>query len=239
VAEWARASGTRAGAAAGVPASAAQAAELTGVALTFHYLNRMVNVFLVDSPLPPELPDALRGGVRQVVGWMMAPLALRSRPPGAALSLVPATLATDPSTGWAAGEPRLVEAFTRAAAAIDDTGAVPPAVRALVTARLEDWTGTGVRAGRAWVDEAVADLPRIERSAGRLALLTAFASYQVGPRTVGDYRDDVPDDRSLVELTAWASLAATRQIATWMTGAHRSTPMPDDGRARVEGYAGG
>ena len=38
---------------------------------TFHYLNRMVNIFLTDSPLPANLPAAARSNAGRVLGWYM------------------------------------------------------------------------------------------------------------------------------------------------------------------------
>jgi hypothetical protein len=42
--------------------------------------------------------------------------------------------------------------------------------------------------------------------------LTALASYQVGTDTVDGARRAGLDDAALVELTAWASLAAAREL---------------------------
>src|SRR5436305_12081406 len=61
IANWARRSGTRHDSQSGeVPFSAAQAPEIAGVAVTFQYLNRMVEIFLADSPLPPAVPALAR-----------------------------------------------------------------------------------------------------------------------------------------------------------------------------------
>jgi hypothetical protein len=55
-----------------------------------------------------------------------------------------------------------------------------------------------------------------DRPAGRLALLTALASYQVDRSVVRQFRAGWPDDSTLVELTAWASLAAARRVGSWI-----------------------
>jgi AhpD family alkylhydroperoxidase len=217
-AAWAHDSGTRDGATRhrlAVPADAA--AELVGVAVAFHYLNRMVNVFLDRSPIPPHLPAAVRSGIQQVLGWLMAPTARRRRAPGAALDLLPAA-PLPAELSWAGSTPRLAATFGRAAGALDAAGArsVPLAVRSLVLYRLTAWDGTAPGPSRAWVDDAVAELDPQDRPAGRLALLTAFASYQVGPSTVDDVRRQGTDDATLVELAAWASFAAARRVGAWI-----------------------
>ncbi|MFC7110765.1 hypothetical protein ACFQQB_66485 [Nonomuraea rubra] len=70
--------------------SAAPEAELIAVAVTFHYLNRMVAVFLGDSPLPPEVPARARGPALRAFGRLMRPAARRTPPAGASLPLLPA-----------------------------------------------------------------------------------------------------------------------------------------------------
>ncbi|WP_326564778.1 hypothetical protein [Micromonospora peucetia] len=40
---------------------AAAPTELIAVAVAFEYLNRMVNIFLVESPIPDTMPAFLRG----------------------------------------------------------------------------------------------------------------------------------------------------------------------------------
>ncbi|GII88953.1 alkyl hydroperoxide reductase AhpD [Sphaerisporangium siamense] len=226
VASWARAIGTRDAAARHEPPLPAEPLrELVAVAVTFHYLNRMVNVFLTESPLPPEVPTGARGTLLRLFGLVMRRYARRAATPGDALVLLPA--APPPADlAWAQGSPGLAAAFARAAAAIDEAGArsVPGPVRDLVAERLAGWDGAPTGISRAWVAEAVTALPRDLRPAGRLALLTAMASYQVDDGLVADFREGTPDDRALVELTSWASMAAARRIGSWSTARPQTAP---------------
>jgi AhpD family alkylhydroperoxidase len=230
LAEWARASGTRERAATpGVAFPADQLPELIGVAVTFHYINRMVNVFLTESPLPPGLPAGARNRVLRVFARVMRMLAGQARQPGASLDLLPAApLPAD--LGWAAGTPAVAGAFARAAQAIELGGSrsVPEPVRELVTAELAGWDGQPPGLDGSWVADAVAGLAPADRPAGRLALLTAMASYRVHQGLVDEFRLGVsghlgrpgdlgrPADEALVELTAWASFAAARQVGSWL-----------------------
>ncbi|HEU5475366.1 MAG TPA: carboxymuconolactone decarboxylase family protein [Actinophytocola sp.] len=215
VSAWAAGSGLRAGGA--LPFPAGQAPELVGVAVTFQYLNRMVSVFLGDSPLPPRVPAGARAGARAFLGRFMSGPARARHTPGASLDLLPDAPVPD-DLAWAAGSPEIGGAFARAAAAIEAAGhrSVPAPVRALVAAELAGWDGRPAGIDRSWVNRAVADLPEPDRPAGRLALLTAVAAYQVNDRIVAEYRAAGADDRALVELTAWVSLAAARQVGGWI-----------------------
>jgi AhpD family alkylhydroperoxidase len=215
---WARGgTGWPAAAPAPPPVPAGQAPELVGTAVTFHYLNRMVNLFLAESPIPSGVPAAVRPAIRRLAGALLRPVLRRRAAPGDSLELLPAAqLPAD--LAWATGTSVIADAFARAAAAIDAAGhrSVPAPVRELVAARLAAWDGLPPGPSRAWADRATAGLPVGDRPAGRLALLTALASYQVGPSVVEAFRRDRPDDRDLIEVAAWASLAAARRLGGWL-----------------------
>lgn len=196
------------------PYPAAQLPEVTGVAVTFHYLNRMVSVFLGPSPLPPGAPAAARQTARRVLGRFLRRSALVSPMPGTSLDLLPsAPLPAD--LGWAAGVPSVAGAFARAARVIGTAGerSVPEPVRELVEGELAAWDGGPRGMSRAWVEEAAGVLPPEHRPAARLALLTAMAAYQVDDATVAAFHRSRADDAALVELTAWASFTAARRLA--------------------------
>jgi AhpD family alkylhydroperoxidase len=211
IARWARSAG-RPGQ--GTYVAPGKFPELAGVAVTFHYLNRVVSVFLPDSPLPPRLPKVAGGAFMRVLGSVM----LKSRPvPGAALDLLPdAPLPAEFS--WAAVEPRVAAALARAAAAIDKAAeqVVPVRIREFVREKLSQWDGRPPGPSRTWVSAALADLPASDRVAGRLAILTALAPYQVVPADVDDYRSSASGagDEALVCLTSWASMAAARRAGS-------------------------
>ena len=218
LAAWARLSGQRDATVRGAaPFAAEQLPELAGVAVTFQYLNRMVTVFLAESPLPAGLPAGMAGGLMRVLGRILRPAALSAPEPGASLALLPeAPIPGD--LGWAAGRPFIADAFARAIAAIEAAGvhAAPESVRELVLGELAGWSGQPRGPSRSWADEAVCRLGFADRPAGRLALLTAFAPYQIGPADIDEFRRGQGTDEALVELTSWASLAAARRVGAWL-----------------------
>lgn len=209
---WARASGLRGAVQSPPPGNFA---ELAGVAVTFQYLNRMVNIFLPDSPLPPLTPKAIGGWV---MGMIASAMTTTTPVPGASLELLPdAQLPAEFS--WAAGDARIAATLAGAAAAVEDAAAkvVTTPVRELVADRLRTWDGQPQGPSRAWADEAVAALDKADRPAGLLALLTAFASYQVGKADVAAFRSTVESgDEAVISLTAWASMAVARTIGSWL-----------------------
>jgi AhpD family alkylhydroperoxidase len=209
-AESAELAGWAAGEIATPPAgrSAEELAELVGVAVTFHYLNRMVNVFLGPSPLPASVPEAARATVRGVLGHFLRPT--RNPIPGLALNLLPdAPAATD--LAWANGSPRIRTAFARATHVVEAVP-VPDEVRDLVCAELVGWDGGPMGVSRSWVAPLLTGLPLAHRPVARLALLAAFASSQVDDGVIAEFREKHPSDRALIETVSWASLTAARAI---------------------------
>jgi hypothetical protein len=218
VAQWARRSGSRVDSQTPEPPfSAEQAPEIAGVAVTFHYLNRMVGIFLADSPLPPAVPGAVRPGALRVLGKFMGSAARTAHQPGASLELLPAA-PLPPDLWWASGNPNVAEAFARAGAAFEAAGRqfVPAPAQAVLRARLADWDGGPLGLSRSWVEDEVRALPAGQRATGRLVLLTALASYQVDQPVLDAFRREQPSDQALIAATSWASMAAARQVGSWL-----------------------
>jgi AhpD family alkylhydroperoxidase len=229
IATWARDSATAEGALLHESACPAEEApELIGTAVLLHYFNRMVNVFLTEVPLPPGAPRMALGPVMRVLGRRIRPAAGQSHQPGTSLELLPAApLPRDLS--WAASNPVVAEAFARICGAVDAAGvrSVPPSVRDMVVTELENWHGEQRGPSRAWTEDALSPLPMAHRPAGRLALLTALASYQVDRFVINEFRSGGSSDATLVELTSWASLAAARRVGTWISAGVRDTAATD------------
>jgi AhpD family alkylhydroperoxidase len=206
---WAGETGSPGG---GQRAPAGSYPELAGVAICFHYLNRMVSIFLPESPLPPLTP-------KPVGSWVMAMLASTmvapTPAPGASLGLLPdAPLPAE--FGWAAAAPHVAAALARAAAAADAAGGrvISPLVRELVLDRLRGWDGRATGPSRSWADDAADLLPPADRPLARLALLAAFAPYQISKNDV--QASGAVGGEELVVLTSWASMAAARAIGSWL-----------------------
>jgi AhpD family alkylhydroperoxidase len=215
--------------------------ELVAVAVAFHYLNRVVNVFLGSSPLPGAVPASARPMVRSVLGRFLRPGAAT---PGDSLGLLPeATGATPGDLKWTDGSEIITAAFVRAGEAVERAAGsvVSPRIREVVLRELASWNGTSPGLSRSWVESPVSVLPDAERPAARLALLTAIAAYQVDETVVADFRRGQPEDNALVELVAWASLIAARGFGKRLAGTARQekTAMSGSGDDRVTGSKSG
>lgn len=204
------------------PFPAQDAPEIVGTAVAFHYINRVVNVFLDELPI--SRLGRFRDMSRRLLALAMHGSARRSRPLGDSLSLLPAAELPE-DLAWTRSNPAVAGAYARFAAAVEAYGreTLPDGVRRLVTESLGRWSGEDPGLGAGWLDAAIARLPDQEQPAGRLALLSAIASYRVDERVVNAFRRDHPADRDLVGAVAWASFAAARRTGSWLAAVEPST----------------
>ena len=197
------------------PFSERDAPEFIGTAVAFHYLNRMVNVLLTETPLP--FAPLVKGAAKRALGFLFTPWARRAYPSGASLALLPdADLPSD--LGWAQSNPAIAGAFARFAAVVERAGArvLSPTVRDLVNERVQAWLGEDPGLSRAWVEQAVRGLDETSQAAARLALLAALASHQIDESVVLAFRVHRQSDEALVAALAWASFTAARHVGTWL-----------------------
>lgn len=225
VAEWARAAHRQHSPAALPPSvSAAQRAELIGAVVALQYLTRMVNVFLPNFLVPPGLGPRARRRFKQAASMFMRQTLHDAREPGQSLEFLPAA-AGPAGTDWAVPAPAVAQAVARAYTAFEAAGArsLSPAVRELVLGRLGEWRGEETGLSTAWCEELLTGLAPADRAAGRLALLTVFASYRVTEDVVAEFRRHQPADSALLEVTGWASFAAAARIGRRLDeAAHRA-----------------
>jgi AhpD family alkylhydroperoxidase len=198
------------------PFSEREAPEMIGTAVFFHYLNRMANVLLSETPLPIRQSWA-EGPLKRVAGWYFAKAIGRARSSGESLGFLPeAQLPGD--LLWAKGEPPVAGAFARLAAVIQETRktVIPIEVYEVLSERLEFWDGKDPGMGRGWVEEALKGFSERSKTVGRLVLLTAFAPYQVDEKIVRSFLTNFPGDDKLLSALAWSSFSAARRIGKWL-----------------------
>lgn len=190
-----------------------------GTALLFHYINRMVHVFLGDSPLP-ALPGMGRALRRAAGTMLMGGAGGRPLIPGLAEGLQRPDSPDGPSVRrfpWAAEAPAVLQAWQNFDWVIRNLGErhVPAPIHLLIQEALEQWRGQDMGLSRAWADDLSRDLPEDQQPLGRLSLLVALASHQVDDQAVqaaGDGREGA----RLVSVTAWASAMAAFRIGEWI-----------------------
>ncbi|WP_433385702.1 carboxymuconolactone decarboxylase family protein [Dactylosporangium sp. CA-152071] len=215
--------------------AAAERAELLGVVVGFHYVSRVVNVFLSNFLLPPGLGPRSRRRMKQGISRLLRPMLRTPRAGGRSVGLLPAAPIPVDMT-WSAGNEDIAAAVARSCRTFELAGArsVPAGVRRLVLDRLEAWRGEDTGLSTTWCEDLIADLPAHERAAGRLALLTAVSSYQVGEGVISEFRRFDPSDAGLVDTVAWSAFAAARLIGNRLAAARADAPPVVSDFAEVE-----
>jgi len=198
------------------PFSKSESPEIIGTAVVFNYINRMVDIFLAETPLPSNR-GWLKGTLKRMAGWYFSRAARREKTAGESLPLLlEAELPTD--LDWAEASPVIASAFARWAAVIETAGqdALPDKVRVLVQEHVAAWNGEDSGLSRNWVEKAVAGLDESEKPDTRLAMLTALASYQIDNNIIAAFCAKQLGDTKLIAATTWASFTAARRIGTWL-----------------------
>jgi AhpD family alkylhydroperoxidase len=191
--------------------------QIYGTAFVYHYINRMVSVFLADSPiaLPGMTSAPGKKLARAAFAFMGKRMVSQDPQPGQSPGLVEAELPRE--FQWATPAPAVANALASFASIAENAGleAVPSVVRALVLEHLSSWRGEQPPLSRAWINALTASLDETHKPIATLALLTARAPWQIDDAVIADFRKNNPDDKALVQVTAWAAYSAARHVAGW------------------------
>ena len=195
--------------------------QIYGTAMLYHYLNRMVSVFLSDSPV--NLPGMTTGPGKKLAKAMFSIMGKRiirvDAPPGQSAVIATGDLRPElpAQFNWARDTATIADALAHFASAIEAAGleAVPDEVRALTLAHLSRWKGEQSPLSRAWIEDEIAPLSDAMKPAARLCLLTIRAPWQVDDALIAEFRRTSPGDRPLIQTTAWAAFRAADHISSW------------------------
>jgi len=189
--------------------------EVIGTLMGMSDINRFSHVVMEDSPVEAPL------GLRSVKAWALRMFgseleATRSVPlvPGRALELLPkAELPAD--MDWAKPNPRVADAVSRYAAAVEREGekVVSPRARKAIVHALNRWNGEQMPLDARWVDRDVEALDGEDEAIARLAIVLAKASYRLTEKMVLDVLGEGRDEERFIRILAWSSFAGARRFA--------------------------
>ncbi|HTY74040.1 MAG TPA: carboxymuconolactone decarboxylase family protein [Candidatus Nanoarchaeia archaeon] len=198
------------------PFSKQEAPEFIGTAVFYHYINRMANALLGETPLPLS-QSWLRSPLKSIASQTFSNALNRPKIIGESLGFLPESkLPSD--LKWAKPDSNIARAYTRFAKAVEDAGekALPIEVRGYINEELSEWTGKTSELSLAWSEDAISHFEKASESSARLAVQTALAPDRIETRAISDFKKDYPEDTKLLGVLAWASFAAARKIGTWL-----------------------
>ncbi|VAX00160.1 hypothetical protein MNBD_GAMMA22-1161 [hydrothermal vent metagenome] len=201
------------------PFTPKEAPEIIGTAIVYHFVNRMVSIFLSPSPLPvPSSSLKLRRVAVRLFGATVAKRIMKRQPiSGDSLQFITqAELANEMS--WAIPNNNIAKSYASFASLIEQLGkeCLPDSVRQVVNQRINLWQGEEMGLSQSWVNELVAELNNDDKPIARLALLTAFAPHQIDKDIIDQFRSKYQGDEILLNVTAWASFTTARHIGRWL-----------------------
>ena len=168
--------------------------QIMGTAIVYHYINRMVSVFLQETPVAlPGMGTALGQKMMRASFTFFGKRFARLDPaPGQFVWLQKAELPGEFS--WAKTNPHVAHGLAQLAYSAEHAGqqAVPGEVRTLVLDHLNEWHGEPSPLSRHWVEELVGTLHDADKPSARLALLCARAAWQVDDQLIADFRQTTP-----------------------------------------------
>jgi AhpD family alkylhydroperoxidase len=198
------------------PFSKQEMPEIIGTAVFYHYMNRMANVLLSETPLPISR-GWLKGPMKSIASQTFTNAINRAKTVGDSLNFLPKTdLPND--LRWAKTSANVAYAYACFAEAVEEAGeqTLEAEVRAHVLEELSQWTGKASELSLAWSEDAISHFDEAKQSAARLAVLTALAPDRIEAEDVFSFRKHFPEDTKLVGALAWASFSAARKIGTWL-----------------------
>ncbi len=196
----------------------AEAPEIIGTAVVYHLINRMVTIFLNDSPLPvPSTWSKLKGVVIRIFGATIGKSTVSRRPvSGDSLVFVPKAELPD-DLAWSLPNKNIATAFAGLTRIIENSvqGIIPDNVQQLVRKHVNAWQGEDMGLGRIWVEKILLNI-KDDKALARICLLTALAPHQVDNNVINEFRDIYSNDKELIIVTTWASYLAARRIGSWL-----------------------
>lgn len=198
------------------PFTEAEAPSFIGTAVFFHYINRMVTILLGQSPLPFSrgLPKKVS---LHLAAWYFRRAIRTNKQQGASLNLLPEAELPD-DLSWAKPSDSIAAAFARFAKAVENAGnhSLSKNVRTAVGNAIQNWNGSDPVTNEKWYENEIKRMDGAEKTAGRLAFLTAFNPYRVDQNTVRAFSEHFPGDDILISALAWSSFTAARKIGSWL-----------------------
>ena len=202
------------------PFSKADAPEIIGTAVVYHLINRMVTIFLNDSPLPvPSTWSGLKRVAIRVFGATIGKSTV-SRNPGSGDSLmfVPDTEVSE-DLSWTLPNKNIASAYSGFTRIIENSiqSIIPGDVQQLVRQNVNNWQGEDMGLGRSWLEKMLSNVDgNSNKTLARLCLLTALAPHQIDKKMLQEFRDIYSGDKELIIVTTWASYLAARRIGSWL-----------------------
>lgn len=201
------------------PFTKSEAAEIIGTALVFHSTNRLVSIFLEDSPLPQFLSGRFKKiALKMASKTLFKTMVLKSGKIGESLKFINDYEFLN-SFNWANGVLSYQKALTAEQFILKEieSESIPPNVVKLFKEKLSNWNGEPMPLGRSWLKDITQSLEQSEKAIANLIFLSAFEPHTLIENDITEFRKLYPKDKELIEVCFWAIQIITNRISEWLT----------------------
>ncbi len=196
------------------PFTPEQMPEVIGTIMGMSDINRYSHVVMAESAVSaPFGLDTIKGLMLRMFGTELKVTRRVPLQPGKSLSLLPAAELPE-DMDWAKANPRIADAVSRWAAAVEleSTKVINHRVRETVYESLSRWDGLPMPMDSSWIQEETRDLSGEDEIIARFAIIIAKASYRVTPELVYEVMGKNWDEERFIRILAWASFSGARRF---------------------------
>jgi len=209
-----------------LPFRAEEIPEVIGTALSYHFINPMVAIFLGKSPLPvnTNIPILRKIATRVFGATAGKSIATKQASGGDSLVfLVDSVLPQEFS--WAESNTNIAKAYAGFSTAMETAGeeTIPEEVRNHLIKYLEKWQGDKMPLSRQWLEDVIKGLAKKHQDCARLVFLTALSPYQIDEKIITNFSKQYPTNEELLSVTCWASYTVTKRISQWLNPSSHNT----------------
>ena len=201
------------------PFSIHEAPEIIGTALVFHSTNRLVNIFLEESPLPSFLSGKLikKTALKIASKTLFKSMVEKQSTAGDSLEFIK-NYPIPTSLEWSKSIPSFSKALAADQVVLNEIEEelIPKKLAQLFIEKINSWQGEEMAMGRSWLNETIKSLSENEKPIAKVMFLAAFTPFAVTEKDIEDFRKAKPGDTALVEVCYWSIQMLTNRLSEWL-----------------------
>ena len=196
-----------------------EATEIIGTALVFHSTNRLVDIFLEDSPLPKFIANsifkklALNIASKTLFKGMVSKKVIA----GDSLEFISSELHLN-TPNWAKSVPLYAKTLIARNQLINsiEKEIIPEQIVRLFKTKVNDWKGEEMPLGRNWINEILSPVDITHTPIAKLIFLSAYTPHTITEKDISEFRQTNQSDKELVDICYWAIQIITDRISSWL-----------------------
>ncbi len=196
-----------------------EAPEIIGTALEFHATNRLVSIFLEESPLPKFLTNSFikKTAFNIASKTLFKSMVQKKANVGESLVFIK-DYSLSEQHSWACIIPAYAKGIEAKDRLLDELEkeVIPERTAQLFKDKISTWQGEEMPMGKAWLNDTLNLLTENEKPIAKILFLAAFAPYTITENDINNFRKFKPTDKELLEVCYWAVQKITDRIGEWL-----------------------